>query len=184
MSRNWHVTVGASFILSLFATCVKHGRDRTQPSIVDVTLGGSVSTIKGLTWPKNDGALAESIWSDKEAEYIVRFSQKVQIKVVSRMTFIDQRDGLVSRIKLTPLKAAVSFADALAAIQEIVKALKLSQGDGDKTTTWKEIPPKWSPFNSQSMLLKPAQDTTAFIEIKPAPEMDKWFVSYAFAKSK
>jgi hypothetical protein len=111
--------------LLLILVCVfgiEGGKDKgwsaPKPAMtIQVWLDQSVEKVKGITWPTEGKKLAESCIIRTDADIVLHFSSGRKFSTFSKATFLDQKNGVVSRATITPLSEAVSFVEALAKVE-------------------------------------------------------------------
>jgi hypothetical protein len=150
---------------------------------ISVFLGKPISDSKGIEWTQDEhGKARDNATLDVESRVSVYFSNGKQTQFTSFLTIVDQNGGRITRIKVTPLRTSISFQEASTKVRRLVGILtdKPSQAVKDRIQSWIDKPPQWSRFARESVLVQITHENESFIEIRPAPDKDKWYVSYSF----
>src|SRR4051812_32284627 len=96
---------------------------------VQCELGKDISSIKGMTWPKNKNELVDSVTIDRPCVIKLQGTAQDAVTLKSEVTFMTQKNGNLSRIKITPLNEELPFDDVVSALTDLAIKLNCSNLD-------------------------------------------------------
>ena len=155
--------------------------DRSLPPVtVDVWLGGCVDKIQGLEWPKEAGVRADTRAIQTPADVRIHFPSGRVCHLKSKMTFLGQKDNVLSRITLTPAEELLSFREAVDLVGALADKLGIQGNEAlvSAMESWRREQPDPSIYESSRAQGCDIEEGIAlFLEIKPHRSEGGWFVS-------
>jgi hypothetical protein len=155
--------------------------ENVESMLQRLKLGSSVSALPG--WPHTADQPKEYYTSEKRSRVGIVFPDGKEWHSESRVTFLRQKQGVLARISVTPMRHATKFSECVARVEEALKALEVADPSATKKLAkWKrEDVPSSSPVS-----LGCAIDTQsrAYIEIRRQTLDDGWYVSADFTFNK
>jgi hypothetical protein len=149
-----------------------------------VWLDGSVDKVRGIDWTKDERGLRDVTCEQDPLDITIHFPSGRQFSHYSRVTFLDQVDGIVCHVDLTPIKLPADFRSAVDVLKEIGKSLSISTNEHFATEidNWlNEIPPSDS-FESRSLKCDVEKGVHIYAEIRTiGSEVEKgWLLNLEF----
>jgi hypothetical protein len=168
-------------MVALTYGCEQEGKEVVAPKC-EVWLDGSVEKLSGIDWPKDEGGLIDFTGEQDPLDITIHFPSGRRFSHYSRVTFLDQVDGIVCRVVVTPIKLPADFRSAVDALKEIGKALGISKNEqfATKIDSWlNELPPSDS-FESRSLGCEVEKGVDLFAEIRTIGIEKGWLLSLEF----
>jgi len=153
-----------------------------EPKVVDITyrvsLGQSVKRVSGFNWTERVGMPVESQSLARGTVILVLPSGR-EVQTFSAVTFMDQKDGLVSRIVVSPLKSATTIQEVIRECARFGEDLGLSLDNlfVADIHRFSSNPPPWGVFSTVSTGGVLESKVRIYFELKPATGNDKWYLS-------
>ena len=176
------IAIASLLIVSLGCSSTQDGVDTSKPlGIISLSVGGRVARIEGFRWPTKSAELELQHMASIEnmVNLDIHFPSGRRFFTPSRITFLSQKNGRVSRIEFCPLREAVPFPAALDQVQEILRAI-CTAGDNRASARleeWKAYPPKWDGFNTVTAGCRVEDGVETFIKIRSVTKKEKWYVA-------
>lgn len=174
MSRIRFIT---TLCVSIFGCCNNDSMKNPAPNL-SLQLGQPVEDTK-LPWLKKDNEFLDTFAISDPVSLSISFGNQKSLRTFSKITYLSQDSGKVSRIVATPLKEPVSFEKATEAIVGMSDFLgeREKKELADQANKWKTARPDWGPFGKVSCLITQTDGSKLYYEIRSAPEEGKWFIS-------
>jgi hypothetical protein len=175
------------YILAVCSLIMPGCSNRPIVDEIELWQAQDITKVIGFTWPRNDQderASQEFATIEKPISVILHLPSGKKFGVFSRITFLSQRQKLLSRVVVSPLSEAVSFKQAVEVVSNIARALDIQNDDyvKMKIRDFQTKPPEWDAggFSRVSLACNLEQETNVYMEIRPASANDKWLVTISF----
>jgi hypothetical protein len=174
----------AALVILLVSGCVQHVRDDNQPpGTVEVWLDREIGTVEGYgkPWPTDrtdPSGFATITVRETPCVCTVHFPSGGTYSSWTRTLILNQKHGRVTIVNVLPDPTPVSFSEALAEAERESKKLSyvdsaLMQGH---LKAWAMKTPVYSVSTGATI----EERVELFLEIKPIPYQEGWFVSLEF----
>lgn len=182
MNKKLIMSVATLLLVSSLGCTQSQNSDMMDARIVEVHMGGEVASTKGIAWPITEGLLSEDVTIDQAAKTTIHFPDGRKVVVPSKVSFLTQHDGIVTRAKTTPLTELGSFGEALNGLTCILNQLGLADSEPvmKRIQQYSNRPPEWSIWHTTSFSARLSDEVEIFAEIKPADIQGQWYLSCGF----
>jgi hypothetical protein len=103
------------------------------------TLGGKVTEVKGLSWPRyKDGSLHKCLSFENSCVVTLRFSEDRFFSTFTTSVFLSRIDDRIWEVSIVPTKEPLTFSEGIDLVYEITKAL-----GADKHENTEQVLKKW-----------------------------------------
>jgi hypothetical protein len=178
---------GFWIIVVLLTGCGEANRGAlVSNSPIVIPLGSSPANVSGFTWPESHGNSCESVTIQRESYVSLVFPGGRRWAGWSRLTLADQEKGVVYRAVITPLRETASFDAAVRGLNRTIDELGVEADSPirKKLAALHKEPPEWSPFHTPSCGCEIESGIDLYVEIRPARDTNRWFLSYEFYMSR
>lgn len=155
---------------------------RTNTTSVRIMLDGSVHKIEGLAWTVDAERPVESMTIEDHANLTLCFPSGRKYATFSKVTYLNQKEGVVSLVKVAPLRKTMGFAEALVEVRSLMDEIGIE--DEQFKSRWRKHmknPPRWADMTSVTFGCQIDKQIGLFVAIRPASENDRWFLCYEFS---
>jgi hypothetical protein len=169
--------------------CGLMGCEKKQLSLdvensITVVLNESVDSIQGFVWPKSrDSGFEDTASIEHSHRVTVVYPSGNTATLHSNFTVLDQQDGIAQRVLLTPFEHTLEWEFALNNCKAISSELNLAdlKPIQARLENLRLHPPDWATSSSVTLAGWPEPKLRVYIEFRPGPERNTWFLSVEIA---